>query len=247
MSASIWWVSDLHLTPDNPRRTQAFLTFLQHRLKDCSALYLLGDLFDYWIGDDYHLVTYPDLIHQLRKFSFAGIPVYWMAGNRDFLLGAEFTTATQSLPIEEPYLLTLPNQQQALLLHGDILCTDDLAYQQLRLQLRDTKWQHNFLARSIKERLHIAQQLRQASQYANQNKTSQIMDVNQQAVDDLMDKYQVDLLIHGHTHRPAHHQWLYKGIHRQRIVLGDWDQLGWGLQMLNQSLHLIHWPLTART
>jgi UDP-2,3-diacylglucosamine hydrolase len=241
MNDSTWLVSDLHLSEHTPELVQAFLDFLKKRQQDACALYLLGDIFDYWIGDDYHLPRYQHIIQQLRALHQAGIALYFMAGNRDFLVGDAFLQATGCTQLNDPHLITL-GDQPALLLHGDTLCTDDVPYQQLRLQLRDPQWQQTFLAKPIEERLHIAQSLRQQSQKATAQKNEIIMDVNQQTVERVMAEHHVQLIIHGHTHRPNRHNWQQNGKTYERIVLGDWGDTLWALQADANGLTLNHWP-----
>ncbi len=235
-------MSDLHLSEKTPALIQAFIIFLQQRTQDAHALYLLGDIFDYWIGDDYHLDFYRPVIQQLRALHNLDIRLYFMAGNRDFLVGDAFMQATGCQPLNDPHLIKL-GEQPTLLLHGDTLCTDDLDYQQLRQQLRDPTWQQQFLAKSITERIQIATLLRQQSRQATAQKNAVIMDVNQAEVDRVMTCYNVNLLIHGHTHRPNHHRWLANKQLCERVVLGDWSDTLWALQANATQLKLQHWRL----
>lgn len=229
MIKSTWFVSDLHLSEAKPELTQGFITFLQQRAADADSLYLLGDVFDYWIGDDYHLSRYAPVIEQLKHLHQLGVQLYFMAGNRDFLVGSAFMQATGCQPLNDPHRLQL-GEQIVLLLHGDTLCIDDVEYQQLRQQLRDPQWQQQFLAKPIGERLQIAQHLRQNSRQATIKKQAAIMDVNQAEVARVMAKHDVKLMIHGHTHRPNRHQWQVNLQQYQRIVLGDWQDSFWALK-----------------
>ncbi len=244
MTTSTWFVSDLHLSEKTPALTKAFILFLLQRAQDADALYLLGDIFDYWIGDDYHLDFYRPVIQQLRTLHNQGIRLYFMAGNRDFLVGDAFMQATGCQPLNDPHLIKL-GEQPALLLHGDTLCTDDLDYQQLRQQLRAPTWQQQFLAKSITERIQIATHLRQQSLQATAQKNAVIMDVNQAEVNRVMTRYNVNRLIHGHTHRPNHHQWLANKQLHERVVLGDWSNTLWALQANATQLKLQHWLLAS--
>ena len=242
MSKSIWFVSDLHLSETTPELTQAFISFLQQRTANAHSLYLLGDIFDYWIGDDYHLPRYTQLIEQLQRLHQLGVQLYFMAGNRDFLVGSGFMQATGCQLLNDPHALNI-GEQRVLLLHGDTLCSDDVDYQQLRQQLRDIRWQQAFLAKPINERLQIAEQLRQDSRRATSQKNTAIMDVNPIEVERVMALHDVKLIIHGHTHRPNHHHWQVNHQHYERIVLGDWGNTLWALQGDGHDFSLQNWPL----
>jgi UDP-2,3-diacylglucosamine hydrolase len=242
MTQSIWFVSDLHLSEKTPALTQAFITFLQQRAQDAHSIYLLGDIFDYWIGDDYHLPRYAPVIEQLQRLHQLGIQLYFMAGNRDFLAGSAFMQASGCRMLDDPHLLLI-GEQKVLLLHGDTLCTDDVDYQRLRQQLRDASWQHVFLAKPISARLQIAEQLRQHSQQATSQKNAEIMDVNQAEVERVMALHDVKLMIHGHTHRPQQHQWQLNNQQYNRIVLGDWGHTLWALQANDHEFNLQRWQL----
>jgi len=217
------FISDLHLQADMPATTEAFLDFLKCHAMQAQQLYLLGDIFEYWAGDDDIDSPFPQKIAQaLRQVSDAGVTVFWMAGNRDFLVGEQFARATNITLLSDPYLIEFAAQRY-LLTHGDQLCTDDVAYQQFRTQVRTSEWQAVFLNRPLTERKAIIAGMRQQSQQHQQQQmqhSAMIMDVNQNAVIQQLDNYQADIMIHGHTHRPASHR------HGQKIryVLSDWDR-----------------------
>jgi UDP-2,3-diacylglucosamine hydrolase len=242
MTQSIWFISDLHLNETTPSLTQAFITFLQNRAQDAHSIYLLGDIFDYWIGDDYHLPRYTPVIEQLQRLHQLGIQLYFMAGNRDFLVGRAFMQSSGCQMLDDPHPLMI-GEQKVLLLHGDTLCTDDVDYQRLRQQLRNRQWQQQFLAKPIRARLQIAEDLRQHSQQATSQKNIDIMDVNQTEVERVMTAHDVKIMIHGHTHRPQQHQWCLNNQHYTRIVLGDWGHTLWALQASPHHFDLRHWPL----
>lgn len=221
-------VADLHLSEQNPEVLDGFLAYLAHTAPNADALYVLGDLFDAWIGDDLMASSHPlaSVANQVAKALAAlakgGTAVYLMHGNRDFLLGEAFATACQARLLEEPLLLTLC-QQQAVLLHGDSLCTADEAYMAFRQQSRDPQWQAQMLALPLQQRLELARNLRQESDSANAEKPHEIMDVTPAEVVRLMQTLDVSLMIHGHTHRPCKHLLDCHGRPAQRLVLGDWS------------------------
>ncbi|GIX22044.1 MAG: UDP-2,3-diacylglucosamine hydrolase [Gammaproteobacteria bacterium] len=231
------FAADLHLDPARPEAVAAFTAFLT-RCRNAQALYLLGDLVEAWIGDDDPAEELAEAFAAVRALRAHGVPVYFIAGNRDFLLGAERAAALGMTRLEEPVRIELDGHP-TLLLHGDVLCTDDHAYQALRRQLRDPAWQAAFLARPLAERRAYAAQLRAASRTATQTKAEAIMDVNAQAVAEWMRRHAVDRLIHGHTHRPAVHRFELDGRPVERWVVGDWyrrgtvlivDAAGWRLE-----------------
>jgi len=222
---SLWIISDLHLSSDRPDLLELLRDFVNERLArgDMDALILLGDVFEYWIGDDaVTALGHEPHIEELRRVRDAGIPIWFLHGNRDFLVGEEFCRTIGATLLAEIATLQFAGTK-ALLCHGDELCTDDHDHQQFRSMVRASQWQQEFLARSVDERIRVAQQARSESKTAKQTKSMQIMDVNDEAVDALMDSWDVDLLIHGHTHRPQVHQHRGDGNStRTRVVLGDW-------------------------
>ena len=223
------FISDLHLDPVRPASTRLLLDFLAYLQGRADGLYILGDFFEFWIGDD--VLDSPQgqgvlpVVEALARLSASGVPLYFQHGNRDFLVGADFAGRTACTLLPEAQVISLYGQP-VLLMHGDQLCTDDHAYQQARRQFRDPAWQRQALAMSIPQRLETARQLRLQSQAHNQTKTEIIMDVNLQTVEQALRTHGVDCLIHGHTHRPAIHDFTLDGRAVQRIVLGDWYEHG---------------------
>jgi UDP-2,3-diacylglucosamine hydrolase len=215
--AEILFVSDLHLDQKQPEITKNFVNFLKARASQARALYILGDLFEVWLGDDDESESFSEVFENLKTFS-SHAQLYFIHGNRDFLVGQQLADKLGITLLTEPQLIQLGDQKVALM-HGDLLCTDDVDYQNFRNLVRQPAWQQQFLAKPLSERQQIAAALRQESAQAMNQKTSLIMDVNQTTVENLFDELGIDILIHGHTHRPAVHQ---HGQTRQRFVLGDW-------------------------
>jgi UDP-2,3-diacylglucosamine hydrolase len=215
------FISDLHLQESHPRTAEAFFRFLSEHASHADALYLLGDIFEYWAGDD-DLGTpfHQDIIKALRAVSSAGVAVYWMAGNRDFLVGQAFAEAAGLSLLSDPYVADF-NGRKVALVHGDAQCTDDVKYMAFRAQVRDPAWQSQFLAMPLAQRKAIIAGLREGSRQAHGEKSYEIMDVTADAVAALHEATQADTIIHGHTHRPALHQDQQTG--RRRYVLPDWE------------------------
>ena len=216
------FVSDLHLAAQRPVMAAAFTRLLRSEARQAAQLYILGDLFDYWIGDD----DLADPLHagvaaEQSALATSGCRVFFMPGNRDFLLGPRFCEATGTRLLGDYERITLDGQP-VLLTHGDLLCTDDTRYMTLRAELRSKSWQRDFLARPLAERRQIASDLRQLSATEVAAKDDYIMDVNQGAVERTMREHDVTLLVHGHTHRPAVHRFSLDGRPAARIVLGAW-------------------------
>ncbi|CCJ48768.1 UDP-2,3-diacylglucosamine diphosphatase [Bordetella parapertussis] len=224
LQGPLWLASDLHLGPATPATAEAFLGLLQAAADEASALLLPGDIFDAWIGDDVIRAAPPWLAAVLQGIRAAAghIPVYLGRGNRDFLIGQELADALGAHLLPEPVLLET-DYGRILLTHGDEYCTDDSAYQQFRAMVRNPQWQAQFLAMRIPERLAMAEQARGESQAANQAKSMEIMDVNPAAVEAALREADVDVLVHGHTHRPTRHVLSVDGRKRERWVLPDWD------------------------
>lgn len=232
------FISDLHLDEKRPSVTRAFFRYLDTLPDDTEALYLLGDIFEAWLGDDDNN-PFLDEIRTKLKATVERLPVYFMHGNRDFLVGSQFALDTGISLLADPSIIEFHGTRY-LLAHGDSLCTDDVEYQAFRSQIRNPAMQAMLLAKPLEERREIARQLRANSKMANSNKAQDIMDVNSNAVSRLMEEYSVDTLIHGHTHRPAVHD---LGDGKQRIVLGDWEDNGWELVLDQGEFSLRHFPI----
>ena len=219
------FVSDLHLEPGRPEIGEQFLAFLAGPAREADALYILGDLFEAWIGDDDPNPYYAQMKAALRELSASGVPVYFMHGNRDFMIGDEFAAATGITLLEDPHPLAI-HGESVLLSHGDALCTDDIEYQQVRAMTRNPEWQAMMMSKSIEERTAFALQARQQSLARNETMTEEIADVNLAAVEQTIRESGVDILLHGHTHRPAVHPFHVDERPVHRIVLGDWYDQG---------------------
>lgn len=245
-----WIISDLHLCAQRPAVTQAFLHWLNTEVIHAEALYILGDFFEVWVGDDVledvqHVAEYLPIVHALRALSERGVNLYFMHGNRDFLIGKAFAQACGLQLLNDPALLECAGKR-ILLSHGDALCTDDVAYQQFRAQVRDPQWQQAFLAQPLAARLAFADQARSQSAQNKAMQTIDIMDVNATAVADLLRKYDYpEILLHGHTHRPGVHQLEIDGHACERMVLGDWHDHAICARLDQQALQLIDLPLRA--
>lgn len=220
-----WFISDLHLEPSRPAGIQQLLAFLQHINGRADGLYILGDFFEYWVGDDFLDTPAGEqvrpVIQALRTVSDSGVKLYFMHGNRDFLVGERFADETGSTLLPEQQVIDLYGTP-VLIMHGDTLCTDDVDYQKARTVFRDPKWQAQVLTWTIPQRLQRAKEMREVSESSTRYKDEGIMDVNQQTVEQVMHAANVTRLIHGHTHRPAVHNFRLGGQDAQRIVLGDW-------------------------
>jgi UDP-2,3-diacylglucosamine hydrolase len=220
---SALFISDLHLCEERPATTRAFFAFLAGPGREARALYILGDLFEYWVGDDDAEAPFNERVTAaLAALAATGVKVYLLVGNRDFLIGEAFAQRAGLHLLADPTLIEL-GEQPALLTHGDLLCTDDRAYQEYRAQVRDPAWQRAFLERPLAERKHIVEELRRRSEAAKRDKGTDIMDVNAGAVEALLREWDYPALIHGHTHRPGHHVHEADGHACERWVLSDWD------------------------
>ena len=225
------FISDLHLEAERPDIARQFLSFLEQEASEADDLYILGDLFEAWVGDDDPNTHYFTIKRALRKIVDKGIPVYFMHGNRDFMIGRGFANETGVEILKDPYKVQMYGQK-VLLSHGDVLCTDDVQYQRVRKMTRDPDWKKTILARPLKDRLRMAEEARRQSLEQTINKSMEIMDVNQDAVKTIIKHFNVDVLLHGHTHRPAIHEIDLGRRKAKRIVLGDWYTQGsvvrWG-------------------
>ncbi len=220
-------ISDLHLDEERPDITQAFKKFLNEQVldKELDSFYILGDLFELWIGDDYQHPYLLEIKTLLKKASDQIEHCYFQHGNRDFLVGELFEQETGFQVLDETHCFELP-QGKVMLMHGDSLCTLDTEYMQARTFLRSEPFIKEMMAKSVEERLQIAAQLRGASKDANSNKNMDIMDVTPEEVVNLMEAEQIDFLIHGHTHRPNTHKLdLAHNSQAERIVMSDWEGL----------------------
>lgn len=219
------FISDLHLEGARPDIGRQFEAFLEGEARDAEALYILGDLFESWVGDDDPNPHYASMKSAIRSVADSGVPVYFMHGNRDFLIGDVFAGETGAELLPDPWQVTLYGQA-VLLSHGDQLCTDDVKYQEIRSITRNPQWQAMMLQKPLAERLAIAAQARADSRAHGGSIDPEISDVNQAAVEHLLQKHDVLTLLHGHTHRPNVHQFPLNGQPATRIVLGDWYEQG---------------------
>ncbi len=220
MTSRTLFVSDLHLDEQRPEKLAAFLSLLE-KAAGSNALYILGDLFEVWLGDDDSRDPHPEIIQGLRKLTASDTPVFVVRGNRDFLLGDRFVSESGVTLLDDTTVIDLYGEP-TLIMHGDLLCTSDHDYQTFRQMFSDPAWQRQQLQKPFAERLAIAQHMRAESQRANQNKTESIMDVEQSSVKKILRKNSVHKLIHGHTHRPGVHEFELDGQTARRTVLNDW-------------------------
>lgn len=235
------FISDLHLAEARPDTTARFERFLASQAPGADALYILGDLFEAWVGDDGLTLPFNARIAGgLRRLS-ATVPVFFMQGNRDFLAASGFLEATGARALDDPTVVGLYGEP-ALLMHGDTLCTDDTAYQAFRAQTRDPRWQAAALAQPLAQRLAIAQGMREGSAAAKAGKSEAIMDVTPLAVEAALRASGCQLLIHGHTHRPARHELDVDGARCVRWVLPDWYGEGGALEVTPAGLRALPTP-----
>jgi UDP-2,3-diacylglucosamine hydrolase len=225
MAETSLFISDLHLAPERPEIIALFARFVDEIAVESDTLYILGDFLEYWIGDDDKASGLDVVFAALKRLHQAGTAVKLMHGNRDFLIGKKLARKYHFEIINDPYTLKL-GDNTALLMHGDLLCTDDTAYLNFRRKVRNRIVQRIFLSLPLSVRERIAQSLRGTSKKATADKPEEIMDVNQQAVEDFLRSSNAVILIHGHTHRPGTHEFSVNGRRAQRIVLGDWYQDG---------------------
>ena len=231
------FIADLHLSDQRPAITEQFINFLKHEARQARALYILGDLFEAWLGDDCILPNYETIIKSLKELTSNKVPVYFIHGNRDFLIGERFCELSGCQLLDESTVITI-DEQQYLIMHGDTLCTDDIKYQQFRSMVRNPQWQQQLLSKTPAERIALAKQYREISQTETAEKADDIMDVNQAEVEKAMHSANVTTLIHGHTHRPNIHKFELDGKQAQRIVLGDWYEQGSVLRLDNNTFSL---------
>jgi len=215
------FISDLHLDEARPQIVDLYTRFLKQEARNAEALYILGDLFESWIGDDDDSVLAQQVAAATRALHDSGVPVFFMHGNRDFLLGADYAARAGMTLLTDPTIVELGGER-VLLMHGDTLCTDDIDYQKFRTLVRNPEWQRQFLSKPLVERRAFAAQARGESRKQTAMKAAEIMDVNQAAVEAALREHGVRRMIHGHTHRPATHRFELEGQSAERIVLGDW-------------------------
>lgn len=227
-----YFISDLHLQASHPELSNGFYRFIEETITDATSLYILGDFFDAWIGDDEDDIFYLSVINKLKSYTDNGLKIYFMHGNRDFLIGKAFAEKTGVTLLNDPTDIQIAGKKIRLM-HGDSLCTTDIDYMQFRTQVRNPQWQQHILSLPLEQRRVMAAQLRTQSQSMNSNKAEDIMDVNPTDVTAQFEENGaqstkndtqsgIDILLHGHTHRPACHP--VKSSNKERIVLGDWGE-----------------------
>jgi|TARA_Y100001949_G_scaffold152266_1_gene138538 UDP-2,3-diacylglucosamine hydrolase len=236
-------ISDLHLEEKRPDITRAFLRFLETRAAQAEALYILGDFFEVWVGDDGMSPFQHEIARALNALSQGGTRVYLMHGNRDFMIGKAFCHEAGCTLLADPHIAQIGGER-VLLTHGDSLCTRDEGYMRLRRWLRNPVSLFILHNLSLAKRQKLAQKLRSSSKEETRMKASDIVDVTPDEVIKIMQRHKVRTLIHGHTHRPATHSIQIDGQSATRIVLGDWDRQGWALQLDEASLHQAPFDLT---
>ncbi|OCX94542.1 MAG: UDP-2,3-diacylglucosamine diphosphatase [Pseudomonas sp. CO183] len=229
-------ISDLHLEEERPDISRAFLHFLETRACQAEALYILGDFFEVWIGDDAMTPFQRSIAQALRSLSGSGTRIYLMHGNRDFMLGKSFCRAAGCTLLADPSVVEL-NGERVLLMHGDSLCTRDEGYMRLRRLLRNPFSLFVLRNLPLSTRRKLARKLRNESRTQTRMKASDIIDVTPELIPRVLAEHRVRTLIHGHTHRPATHDLVVNGQPAQRIVLGDWDRQGWALQVDESGFH----------
>ncbi len=221
------FISDVHLSPETPEVAGQFLQLLKEKGIKAEAVYILGDLFEYWLGDDAITRLHQPFIAALKSLNDLNIPVFFIHGNRDFLIGKDFEALTGCEILDDPTVIDLYGTR-TLLTHGDLLCSDDQAYLAFRKTVRDPNWQAYFLSMNMDDRIALAKKARDVSQNhgaANVNHENEIMDANQQTIEAFLTEHNVQQMIHGHTHRPATHDFnLPNGKNAKRYVLGDWER-----------------------
>lgn len=231
-------ISDLHLTPTRPAIAQAFLSFMAETAPQAQQLYILGDFFEYWVGDDAMEPFHQKIAQALQRYSSAGNDVYFMPGNRDFAIGKHFLKQTGAQWLNDPTLISI-NGEKVLLMHGDSLCTADHQYLRFRKIIRNPIVLTILRLLPLSYRKKLAKKIREHSQKATSKKDSNIMDVSVDEVSRMMNKYNTQTLIHGHTHRPDIHKLpMAKHTGARRIVLGDWEEKGWMIRTDKQKLTL---------
>ncbi|WP_148051673.1 UDP-2,3-diacylglucosamine diphosphatase [Atlantibacter hermannii] len=235
------FIADLHLSTEEPAITAGFLRLLEGEARTAEALYILGDLFEAWIGDDDPNPLHAAVAAAIRALVESGVPCYFIHGNRDFLIGKRFARQSGMTLLPAEKVLTLYGER-VLIMHGDTLCTDDVGYQRFRAKVQQRWLQTLFLSLPLFIRQRIAAKMRAGSKASNQTKSDAIMDVNQQAVSEVMRQHHVRHLIHGHTHRPAIHDLQIEGHPARRYVLGAWHQEGSMIKANENGIELLFFP-----
>ncbi|GAB2940081.1 UDP-2,3-diacylglucosamine diphosphatase [Hafnia psychrotolerans] len=236
-----FFIADIHLCAQEPAITAGFLRFLREDAPQADALYILGDLFEAWIGDDDPQPLHGDIAAALNTLHQQGVPCFFIHGNRDFLVGRRFARDSSMQILPETKLLQLYGRR-LLILHGDTLCTDDIGYQKFRKKVRNPLIQKIFLALPLKWRLSIAARMRADSKASNRGKSLDVMDVNPQAVINAMQENRAEWMIHGHTHRPAIHDVPLNGKTGHRAVLGAWHEEGSMITVSADGIELVTFP-----
>ena len=232
------FLSDIHVSDQHPEISDHLKEFLLKEESKTNAIYVLGDLFEYWLGDDDPNPSFAEIKNLLKTLSDKNISLFFMHGNRDFLIGESFAKETGCQILHDPCVIDLFGKK-VLISHGDIFCTDDKEYQLFRNQTRDPAWKESILSKSLSFREEFAKQARLESSIHTSLKKNEIMDVNKDEILKIYEKYNVDIIIHGHTHRPAIHDVSFNGRNYQRIVLGDWYEQGSILRCSEKGFDLI--------
>ena len=236
---SIAFVSDLHLEPIENKRVKVFFKFLNDAVNKYEELYILGDFFEYWIGDDDTQSVNKLIMQRLQAAIDNGLKIYFIHGNRDFLIGSEFESKTGVKILADQHTFNI-GEKKIMISHGDAFCVDDVEYQEMKREIRSDSWKKDFLAKSISERVDFANDLRTKSSERNSNKPENIMDVNNNYVIEVVQREKIDILIHGHTHRPAVHKLENGSI---RAVLGSWEEEGWVADYIEENIKLTSFPI----
>ena len=236
---SIAFVSDLHLEPIENKRVKVFFKFLNDAVSKYEELYILGDFFEYWIGDDDTQSVNKLIMQRLKAATDNGLKIYFIHGNRDFLIGSAFESKTGVKILADQHTFNI-GEKKIMISHGDAFCVDDVEYQEMKREIRSDSWKKDFLAKSISERVDFANDLRTKSSERNSNKPENIMDVNDNYVLEVVQKEKIDILIHGHTHRPAVHKLENGSI---RAVLGSWEEEGWVADYIEENIKLTSFPI----
>jgi UDP-2,3-diacylglucosamine hydrolase len=235
---TIAFISDLHISEAQSEIGEQFVDFLANRASKYKALYILGDLFEYWLGDDDINPYLNNIKNALLNYTKTGIPIYFIHGNRDFLIGERFSNETGIKILPDPTVIKI-NNEDILISHGDLFCTDDIVYQETRKLTRDPKWQNLMLRKSLEERKTFAFKAREKSKEYMKDLADDITDVNQSEIANTFKEFNLKTIIHGHTHRPATHNTRINNIDYKRIVLGDWYDQGSCLEWNDSGPNLI--------